>query len=86
MTFLWNPHDTIQRLNCIVHYLNTKIKGTWVEIIKLKLGVHSNEMPCRKMGRLGLEPVTLHVNSHPKFSSGNHTLILWIMGCQLFRN
>ena len=30
-------HDTIQRLNCVVHYLNMKIKGKWIEIIDFKL-------------------------------------------------
>ena len=34
-----------------------KIKGTWVEIIYLKKFVQSNEMACRKMGRLGLDHV-----------------------------
>ena len=30
--------DTIQRLKCVVHYLNTKMKEKSVEIIDLKLG------------------------------------------------
>ena len=30
-------HDTIQCLNFVVHYLNMKIKGKWVDIIDFKL-------------------------------------------------
>ena len=37
-----------------MQYLNMKIKGKWVEIIDLNFVVNSNEMACRKWGRLGL--------------------------------
>ena len=30
-------YDTIQRLNCVVHYLNMKLKEKLVEIIDLQL-------------------------------------------------
>ena len=41
----------------VVHYLNMKMPDILVEIIELQLLVHSNEMSCRKRGRLGLDPV-----------------------------
>ena len=34
---LFFVHDTIQWLNCVVHYLNMKMKGKLVEIIDLQL-------------------------------------------------
>ena len=52
--FLYFAHDTIQWLNCVVHYLNMKIKEKWFEIIDLKVLVHTYEMACGKRGRLGL--------------------------------
>ena len=33
-------HDTIQLMSFFLHYLNMKIKGSWVEIIDLK--IHSS--------------------------------------------
>ena len=33
-------HGIIKWLNCVVHYLNIKIEGKWVEIIDLKFVVH----------------------------------------------
>ena len=40
-----------------MHYLKIKMKGKLVEIIDLQILVHSNEMVCRKRGRIGLDPV-----------------------------
>ena len=58
MIFL--AHNTIQRLNYIVHYLDMKMKETSVEIIQLQLLlVQSNNITCRKWGPLGLYPVTM---------------------------
>ena len=48
----------------VVHYLNTKMKGNSVEIVELKFVVNSNEMSCRKGGRLGLDPVSSYYRQH----------------------
>ena len=34
----FSSHDTIQCLNCVVHYLNIKMKEKPVDIIDLQLG------------------------------------------------
>ena len=49
-----NFHDTIECLKNIVHYLNIKMPNILFDIIELNFLVHSNEMACRKGGRLGL--------------------------------
>ena len=42
----------------IVYYLNIKMPDILVEIINLNLLVNSNEMACRKRGRLGLDHIS----------------------------
>ena len=50
--------DTIKRLNCVMQYLNMKIKDKPVEIIDLQLLIHTNEMASRKRGRIVMDSVT----------------------------
>ena len=41
-----------------MHHLNMKMKGKSVEKLTYNLVFHSNNMACRKKGRLGMDPVT----------------------------
>ena len=50
-------HDTIQRLNCVVGYLNMKMKGTSAEIIAFQLFSSLKWYRVYKRGRLGLDPI-----------------------------
>ena len=51
-------YDTIQGINCVVHYLNVKMKQNWLRKVMHSFEVHSNESACRKSGHLGMEQVT----------------------------
>ena len=69
-------HNTIQWLNCVVHYLNIKMKGYLVDIIDLNFVVNSNEMACRKGDVLGWTTsykITYKMNqmNHPTPSGNN---------------
>ena len=54
-----SAHDTIKWLNYVVHYLNLKIKWTFVEKLMHNFVVHSNEILCKKRWHFGLDQVIM---------------------------
>ena len=50
-------HYTIQWLNCVVRYINVKIKQNWLRKFMQNFIFLTNESLCRKMWRFGMEQV-----------------------------
>ena len=49
--------DTVQWLNCVLHDLNMEIKWKFVKKLLYNFVVHSNDIPCRKRWRVGIDYV-----------------------------
>ena len=62
-----------------------KIKGKWVEIIDLNFVVHSNEMACRKKGRLGMDHVYYEARGVILAESGAYVAIGVVFGTSTVR-
>ena len=52
-------HGTIKWLNCVIHYLNVKIKYNWLRKLIHNFLVPSNEILYRKRWRIGLDKVVI---------------------------
>ena len=54
-------NDTNQWLNCVVHSLNIKINKSLLRKLMYNFVVYSNERPCRKRQRLGMDQVAINL-------------------------
>ena len=80
--YLWNILEiflmcyTIQWLNCVVHYLNVKIKWNWLITLMQSFEMHSGESARIKGGNIGLYQVWITSFARSIWLNVNVTILI----------